>query len=236
MTDVDDAVADARAAQARRHGGGVVPLARGPARGRGGVKARAGLVLAANAAILVLAFVVSGVLGPLGMFGGLAMIALMIAATLAIAFAPATPLPTPERLARSELKALPRETARWLDAQRAALPAPAVRVIDRLGGQLDTLAVQLAALDEGASAAAEVRRLVGEQLPAFVRDYQRVPPALRATPRNGTTPDQQLADGLGVIEREVAAMSARLAEGDLDTLATRGRFLEIRYQGDGAAG
>lgn len=235
MTDVDDAVADARAAQERRRGDALVPLARSPARGRGGMKARAALIVGANLAILVFAFILSGVLGPLGMFGGLAMIALMLAVTLLIAFAPATPIPTPERLARSELKALPAQTARWLDAQRPALPPPAVSVLDQLGQRLDTLGVQLATLDEDSPAAADVRRLIGEQLPAFVEDYRRVPPALRTTPRNGKTPDQQLVEGLGVIEREVASMSEQLAQGDLDMLATRGRFLEIKYQSDEGA-
>ena len=60
----------------------------------------------------------------------------------------------------------------------------------------------------------------------------KVVAALRATPRNGKTPDQQLVDGLEVIEREIGAMSTQLAQGDLDALATRGRFLEIKYQGE----
>ena len=76
---------------------------------------------------------------------------------------------------------------------------------------------------------------MGEQLPEFVRDYQRVPPTMRTTPRNGKTPDQQLTEGLDLIEREIGEMSEQLAQGDLDALATRGRFLEIKYREDGAA-
>lgn len=232
-TDVDDAVAIARAAQQRRSGGAdLLPLARKPRRGRGGVKTRLVAIVAANFAILVAAALIGGIVMPLGMFGALAVMLAMFAVTLAIAFAPATPVPTPERLARSELKALPGQTARWLDAQRPALPAPAVQIIDRLDTRLDTLRAQLATLDDDAPAAAEIRRLVGEQLPEFVRDYQRVPAPLRTTPRNGKTPDQQLAEGLGLIEREIGEMSAQLAQGDLDTLATKGRFLEIKYRSD----
>jgi hypothetical protein len=229
---VDDAVAEAQAARDRRAEGDLLPLARKPRRGRGGVKARVAAILVADAVILLAAAIVGGALFPLGMFGALAVIMLMLAVTLLIAFAPATPVPTPERLVRSELKALPAQTARWLDAQRPALPAPAVRIVDRLDARLDTLGVQLAALDDAAPAAAELRRLVGEQLPAFVRDYQRVPPALRTTPRNGKTPDQQLAEGLALIERELGEVSTQLAQGDLDSLATRGRFLEIKYRSD----
>lgn len=234
--ETDQAVAAARAASDRMAGrdgtGGLIPLQRRPRRGRGGLAQRVAFIAAANLIILIAAGIVGGVVMPLGMFGALAVMMLMAAVTLAIAFAPATPVPTPERIARSELKALPMQTARWLDAQRPALPAPAVTVLDRLDQRLDTLGVQLAALDEDSPAAADVRRLVGEQLPDFVRDYQRVPAPLRGTSRNGRTPDQQLIDGLSVIEREIGEMSTQLAQGDLDTLETRSRFLEIKYQGE----
>ena len=82
---------------------------------------------------------------------------------------------------------------------------------------------------------AEVRKLVGEQLPDFIRDYQNVPANLRGVARNGQTPDGQLVEGLGVIDREIAQVSEQLAQGDLDGLATRARFLEIKYKGDDAA-
>lgn len=232
-SDVDSFGSVVRAGQERRRGGDVVPLERwGRGRGRGGVKARLAAIAAANLVLLVAAGVIGAAVMPLGLFGALGVMIAMLAVTLVIAFAPATPVPTPERIARAELKALPGQTARWLEAQRATLPAPALLAVDRLGQRLDTLAAQVGALDEEAPAAAEIRRLVGEQLPAFVRDYQRVPAALRATPRNGKTPDQQLAEGLGVIERELGEMSGELAQGDLDTLATRRRFLEIKYEGD----
>lgn len=231
-TDVDEAIEDARAGQLRRQGGPVVPLQRRPRRGRGGVKARITALALVNAAILVAAGLFGAIVMPLGMFGALAVMLAMLAATVLIAFAPATPVPTPERIARSDLKALPAQTARWLDAQRPALPAPAVPLIDSIDRRLDTLGVQLAALDDEAPAAVEIRRLVGEQLPEFIRDYQRVPEPLRRTPRNGKTPDQQLAEGLGVIDREIGELSRQLAQGDLDTLATRQRYLEIKYAGD----
>ena len=232
-TQTDEAVVAARRTVERVRGTPVVKTQRAPARGgRGGVKQRAALIALANAAILIAAGLFGGIVMPLGMFGALAVMLLMLATTLVIAFAPATPVPSPERIARAEIKALPAATQRWLDAQRPALPAPAVGIVDRIGAQLDTLGVQVGGLDDDAPAAAEVRRLVGEQLPEFVRDYQKVPLNLRTTPRNGKTPDQQLADGLGVIERELREMSEQLAQGDLDALATRGRFLEIKYQGE----
>ena len=231
----DDAVARARSSIERSRERRVVPpVERNRAGRRGGVKQRVALILAVNLILLVAAGVV-GMVIPLGMFGALAVMLAMLAATLLIAFAPATPVPTAERLKSYELKALPAQTTRWLDAQRPALPAPAQPILDSIGARLDTLGVQMATLDDDAPAALELRRLVGEQLPEFVRDYGRVPPAMRTTPRNGRTPDQQLVDGLAVIDREIGQMSAQIAQGDLDTLETRGRFLEIKYQGDDGA-
>ena len=58
------------------------------------------------------------------------------------------------------------------------------------------------------------------------------PHSMCATPRNGSTPDAQLVDGLTLIERQIAEMSEQLAQGDLDSLATRGRYLQIKYRGD----
>lgn len=227
--ETDAAIAGARATADRVRGRGVETVRRRPRRGRGGRRAR--LVAAA---LVCLAALLAGAFFGIGAFALVAVMAGVLALLLAIFFAPATPVPTPERLARSELKALPAQTARWLDAQRPVLPPAAVPLLDRLDQRLDTLGLQLGALDDGSPAAAEVRRLVGEQLPAFVKDYQRVPPAMRRTPHAGKTPDQQLADGLGVIEREIGELSEELARGDLDRLATRGRFLEIKYE-DGEA-
>ena len=80
-----------------------------------------------------------------------------------------------------------------------------------------------------------LRKLVGEQLPEFLKGYARVPEPLRKVPRNGKTPDAELADGLKVIDAEIAEMTAKLAQGDLDSLSTRGRYLEIKYRDDGVA-
>ncbi len=132
----------------------------------------------------------------------------------------------------SSLKALPLRTEQWLETQRPALPAPARTLADSIGVKLETLAPQLAELSEESPAANEVRKLVGEQLPELVKGYQRVPESLRAVERNGRTPNQQLEDGLKLIDDEIAEMSAQLAEGDLDLLATKGRYLQIKYQGD----
>ena len=143
---------------------------------------------------------------------------------------PAERAPTPERLAAVDIRALPAQTERWLEAQRPALPAPAMTLVDKIGLRLETLTPQLATLDANTQEAVDVRKLIGEQLPAFVKDYEKVPASLRTTPRNGRTPDAELVDGLKLIEQEIGEMTARLAQSDLDNLSTRGRFLEMKYK------
>lgn len=211
-----------------------MPTARRRREGRGLAK-RVAVIGAANVAILVAAAIFGIAVMPIGLFGALAVMMVMMAVTLAIAFAPGPRPVTHEKLAKSELKALPMQTTRWLDAQRGALPAPAVHLTDRIGLRLDTLAKQLVTVGDDTPAAADIRRLVGEQLPEFVRDYQRVPRELRGTERNGKTPDRQLVEGLELIEREIGQLSEELARSDLDSLETRGRFLEMKYKdGDSA--
>lgn len=200
-------------------------------RREGEIMKRVGRTAAADAAIIVIATVI-GFITPLGLFGALAVMALLIAATILFAVWPGEPMVRVEALPSAPLAALPGQTERWLEAQRPALPAPAQRLVDDIGVRLDTLAPQLATLDEREPAAAEVRKLVGEQLPELVRGYQRVPQPLRGQARNGVTPDAQLVEGLRVIESEIGEMTAQLAQGDLDQLATRQRFLQIKYQGD----
>lgn len=195
------------------------------------ILARLGRIAAADA-VIVIAAIVIGLFVPLGMFGALAVMALLILATFVFASLPVISAPRVEQLGQVPLKALPSTTERWLETQRLALPAPARTLVDSIGVKLETLAPQLARLDESSPAANEVRKLIGEQLPELVKGYGRVPEPLRTVPRNGMTPDQQLAQGLQVIDEEIAEMTAQLAQGDLDALATRGNFLQIKYKDD----
>ena len=222
-----------RVAEDYRGGGAPLPPVR---RRRNGATLGRRLALIGGAnAVLLIAAVIIGMVMPIGIFGALLVLLLMAAITLAIAFAPAARVPDPQVLRTSDLKALPAKTERWLSAQRPALPAPARTLIDQIGVRLDSLTPQLATIDEQTEDAHEIRRLVGEQLPDFIRDYGKVPPSLRTTERNGRTPDAELVSGLKVIEQEIADMTARLAQNDLDSLSTRGRYLEMKYKGDEGA-
>lgn len=199
------------------------------------IMTRLGRIAAADVAIIIAAIVVGWIV-PLGIGGAMLVMAALIAATLLLAIFPLSPDVKPEALVQVPLKQLPLKTEQWLETQRPALPAPAQTLVDGIGVRLEGLAPQLQTLDEQEPAAAEVRKLVGEQLPELLKGYARVPTALRTVERNGKTPDQQLADGLRVIDDQIAGMSAQLAEGDLNLLATRGRFLEIKYREDGGGG
>ena len=193
---------------------------------------RLGRIAAADGAILAGAIAFALIVSPLGIMGAMLVGLLLIAATMLFAVLPASAPVNVEKLAEIPLKALPRSTERWLETQRPALPSPVRGLVDSIGVKLETLTPQLATLDENSPAAMEVRKLVGEQLPELVKGYARVPEPLRRVERNGLTPDQQLAQGLQLIDDEIAEMTSQLAQGDLDALATRGRYLQIKYQGE----
>jgi hypothetical protein len=192
---------------------------------------RIGRIAGAAGAIVVGAMILGWFI-PLGMGGALVVMALLIAATLFFGLMPASKEVAPEKFGEAPLASLPLRTEEWLDRQRPTLPGAAMPLLDSIGMKLDVLAGQLRTLNEGEPAAAEVRKLVGEQLPELVKGYQRVPANLRGQDRFGQSPDKQLVDGLGLIDQEIAQMSAQLAQGDLDALATRGRYLQVKYRGD----
>lgn len=192
---------------------------------------RLGRIAAADGLIL-LGAIIAGLVLPtgIGIMGAFLVMVLLVVATLAFAIFPLAGAPSLEGLSETPLKALPLQTERWLESQRLALPPPVRSLVDSIGVKLETLAPQLATLDEKAPAAAEVRKLIGEQLPELVKGYARVPEPLRTVERHGLTPDQQLAQGLQLIDDEIAEMTEQLAQGDLDSLATRNRYLQIRYR------
>jgi hypothetical protein len=179
--------------------------------------------------VLLAAGVVGGVIGGIGFYG------LMIAgiAGAAAAFVlmryPEMPLPTTESLKQTDLATLAGKTEIWLETQRLALPAPAVLVMQDIGARLDQLAPQLERLGENDPAAFEVRKLVGEHLPELINGYRRIPDSLKRQEYAGKTPEQQLVDGLKVIDREIETMTGQIARGELDKLATTGRYLELKY-------
>jgi hypothetical protein len=229
MSEVDDIILKANETMSRVAARYSNEGARGRAMRSKDLMTRLKRMVIAAATIVIGAAVAGFVLNGIGGTGVLLVLGLLIAC-LGFAFVPTgeTPVET-SKLAEIDLKALPLKTEIWLEAQRRAMPAAAAKIIDAIEGRLETLAPQLAKLDQKEPAALEIRRLLSDHLPQLVTGYQSIPTPLRNQPRNGRVPDAQLVEGLSVIEQEIATMTEQLASGDLDNLAAHNRFLEMKY-------
>jgi hypothetical protein len=198
---------------------------------------RADLVARLRRAAIGVSGLVIGVMVAGMVIGGIGIGGVMLAgAGVAVAGAlllnyPRLAVPDQQALPKAPLGRMVGQVELWLEAQRPQLPAPAVRLVDRIGTQLDALNLQLASLQEESPAAADVRRLVGEHLPGLVSAYTSVPRHLRGQAHAGTTPDQQLTSSLATIAQEIDAATRSLAEGALDRLAIQSRYLENKYAG-----
>lgn len=182
-------------------------------------------------AVLIGAGIIGGIIGGIGFWGVMITALLVATAAYVLMRFPQMPMPTTESLKLTDLGTLAGKTEIWLEAQRPALPAPAVTLMQDIGVRLDQLAPQLQTLDDNDPAAREVRKLVGEHLPELINGYKRIPESLRNKKHAGKTPAQQLVDGLKTIDREIETMTGQISRGELDKLAVRGRYLEIRYDG-----
>jgi hypothetical protein len=134
---------------------------------------------------------------------------------------------------------LPQIAARadeFLYQQRRALPAPAQDLTDLIAQRLAAMAPQLEALDPAAPEAYELRRLVGEELPELVTKYRAVPPNLRREDRNGRVPEQELIEGLRLVDGKIDEAQRHIAAADMDRLSSHKRYLEVRYSGDQTPG
>jgi len=187
--------------------------------------------LGATLAIILAATAVGWVI-PIGQIGFLVALVAILAAWVVVFAMSHEPEETVQTLASSDITMLPQKTEAWLQRQRAALPPPAQRLADGIGLKLEQLAPQVASLDPREPAAAEVRKLLSVELPELIDGYTRVPLNLRQDAGNGVAPDKQLVEALSVVDSELARMSADLASGDLNKLATQGRYLELKYKDD----
>lgn len=186
-------------------------------------------------AIVIAAMVAGLVLDGIGFIGVMVTLLAMIAAVVALATFPRIKAPTradlQKGLNKGDVRQLVGNTEMWLEHQRPALPPPAVDVVDRLGVQLDALGLQLETVDQSHPAAREVRKLVGEHLPEMVDSYRKVPAHLRNEQRGGASPDEQVTQGLEKISLEIDSVTRQLADGALDDLAIKHRYLDYRYGG-----
>lgn len=190
-------------------------------------------ILLALFAIWIASGVIGLIIGGLGFVGVMALLLATVVAVAVFGNYPKLKVPTRADLNKGDdVRRMVGRTELWLEAQRPALPPPAVTLVDQIGVQLDGLGVQLEGLDQQHPKAREIRSLVGEQLPEMVDSYRRIPAHLRTEKRAGATPDEQLTDSLSKISGEIDSITRQLAEGSLDDLAIKNRYLDYKF-GDG---
>lgn len=191
-------------------------------------------IAVATGGIFAFAIAAGLIVGGIGFTGIVITLFALAAAGLLLGKFPRMKVPRREDLMRGgDVRTLVGRTELWLEHQRPALPPPAADMVGRIGVQLDALGLQLEGVDQEHPAARDVRRLVGEHLPEMIDTYRRIPPQMRSEARAGSRPDDQLTDSLGKISDEIDSITRQLAEGSLDSLAIKSRYLEYRYGGAG---
>ncbi len=191
------------------------------------------LVLAAMASLL--AFGLLAIVAPAGLSLAVASVLMLLLVTLVVLRAD-PPAPGREALTEAPLPNLAEHATIWLAAQRRGLPPPALVLADAMAGRLEALAPQLARLDSRSPAAASLRKLIAEELPALVQGWRMVPiPARRIRHADGRTPDEHLVNGLQIIDAELGRASEQLGKTTLDDIAVQGRYLELKYSDTGHA-
>ena len=179
--------------------------------------------------VLTAAFTAGLLLNGIGFTGLMLTAAALLAVTLLFAQYPRLSAPDPSTLAKAPIRALVGQAQLWLESQRPALPPPATRLLDQMGSQLDQLGLQLETLPDNTQATADIRKLLGVDLPEVLKAYQAIPAPLRATPHAGTTPNDQLTESLTKISAEITHTTRQLADTALDRLAIQSRYLDYKY-------
>ncbi len=227
-----------RSLAVQRDGGTHRPAPRGASIGKASaeMKTKALLKKVRNIALAVFAIwvgagIFSAVVGPLLFWGFMATLILTVVAVGVFAMTGKVKVPQRAELKQGNPQQMVARTELWLEAQRPALPPPAQALVDQLGVQLDALGLQLKGLGDNEPAMAEVRELVGEYIPETIDNYRKIPAHLRSEEHAGKTADQRLTESLTKLSGEVDRVTRRLAEGALDDLAIKSRYLEYRYGG-----
>ena len=182
--------------------------------------------------ILIAAGVAGAILNGIGFWGVMITFLLMVLLFGGV-LSQKVKVPARADINKGNVQQMVGRTELWLESQAPALPPPAARIVNDMGVQLDALGLQLEGVDQNHPKAREVRSLVGEQLPEMIDSYRRIPAHLRTEKRAGSTPDEQLTDSLGKISGEIDSITRQLAEGSLDELAIKHRYLDYKF-GSGA--
>lgn len=196
---------------------------------RKNLKTRIKLIGGSLLAIVFAAMVAGIVIDGIGFAGIMIAFLAVVAATFLFSNFPKVRVPRRSDLNTGDVRHMVARTELWLEHQRPALPPPAITLVDQIGVQLDALGMQLEAVEPLHPAAVETRKLVGETLPGMIDAYRKIPVQLRKEVRAGGTPDDQLVESLGKISHEIDSVTRQLADGALDDLAIRTRYLDYRY-------
>lgn len=222
----------------QREGGTHRPGLRGASIGKASaeLKMKSLLTKVRNVALAIFAIwlgagIAGAFLNGIGFWGVMAVVIATAVAVAVFSSFPKVKVPKRAELKQGNPQAMVARAEIWLEAQRPALPPPAQALVDQLGVQLDALGLQLKGLGDNEPAMAEVRELVGEYIPETIDNYRKVPVHLRSEEYAGKTADERLTESLTKLSGEVDRVTRRLAEGALDDLAIKSRYLEYRYGG-----
>jgi hypothetical protein len=220
----------------QRDGGTHRPGPRSIGKGSAQLKMKTLLKRVRNIALAVVAIwigagIFSAVIGPLLFWGLMGTLLATVVAIGVFGVFPKVKVPKRAELKQGKPSQMVARTELWLESQRPALPPPAQVIVDQLGVQLDALGLQLKGLGDNEPAMAEVRELVGEYIPETIDNYRKIPAHLRTEEYAGKTADERLTESLIKLSGEVDRVTRRLAEGALDDLAIKSRYLEYRYGG-----
>jgi len=169
--------------------------------------------------VVIAAAALGLLLGGIG-FGGLFFTALacVLVAALLLRY-PRLRVPPRAELTRGSLSEVVANAELWLETRRSSLPAKAARQVDAIGVQLDGLGLQLDHASPPREAEGQVRRLVGEHLPAIVGRYTAAP--------RPTSDEDALVDSLERIGSEIDRITRQLATGSLDDLELKARSMDF---------
>src|SRR5690606_10230718 len=178
-------------------------------------------------AVLIVATIGFGlVVGPIGIGGLFAVLALMLLAILFFSFWGGEK-PIVEFREDMPNRAVVQRLDSLLVRRRAALPAAAARRIDTISAHLPLPESRLAEPDIPDPLAQDARRLMGRHLPELVERYERVPPQYRAErDAEGLSVDDRLVAGLDAARTALDEIGRRLAREDVDAFQVQGRFIE----------
>jgi hypothetical protein len=176
------------------------------------------------AVVVACALVLSWAIGGIGVAG------LLVTGTLALLTAalllryPRLTVPPAAALAQGPLYLVIARTELWLETRCPALPPRAVRLVEHLGVQLDTLGLQVARGGEGLPGSGQIRWMVGEHLPQLVSDYGGA--AGEDEPAGEGPAGEQAYDRIARVGMEIEHIARELAEGRFDDLPVLARRVD----------